>query len=197
MEEIKKRKKGLLIVVSGPSGVGKSTILRRFLREDNNSQFSVSYTTRKKREGEVNGKDYYFIDEKSFREMVNKGCFLEWEMVHGHMYGTPKKEILDFIEHGIDIFLDIDVKGAIKVKSVFPDAVMIFIEPPSKEELIRRLSLRKEKEIDIRMKRVEEEIDKKEDFQYNIVNNDLEEAYNIFKQIIETVRERSYGKDNS
>jgi guanylate kinase len=187
---------GRLFVVSGPSGVGKSTLIEKFLREDRISSFSVSYTTRQMRKGEIDGQDYYFIDEKRFMDMVAEGSFLEWEKVHGHFYGTPKKEILETLRSGRDIFLDIDVKGAINVKNEYPDACLIFIEPPSREALLRRLTLRKEKEIDLRMKRIDEEFEKKQFFEYTVVNDDLEIAFESLKKIVETLREKSYGKDN-
>lgn len=182
------KSKGHLFVVSGPSGVGKSTLIERFLKADRNASFSVSYTTRGKRKDEIHGKDYYFTDKKAFEEMVEKGSFIEWESVHGHLYGTPKKEVLERLQKGRDIVLDIDVKGAINVKKQYPDACLIFIEPPSKDELIKRLSLRKEKDICIRMKRVDEEIEKKHLFEYTVVNDNIEKAYTEFKHIIETVR---------
>jgi guanylate kinase len=188
--------KGQLFVVSGPSGVGKSTLIERFLKENTNAVFSVSYTTRGARKGEVNGKNYYFIDEKTFMEMTERESFLEWENVHGYFYGTPKKEALEILETGRDILLDIDVKGALNVKKQYPDACLIFIEPPSKDELIQRLSFRKEQEIEIRMGRVKEEIDKKYLFEYTIINDNLEEAYTEFKNIIETVKGKANGKDN-
>ena len=187
---------GRLFVVSGPSGAGKSTLIEKFLKEDRNSAFSVSYTTREQRKGEIDGRDYYFIDEKRFLDMAGKGSFLEWENVHGHSYGTPKKEILQTLRSGKDILLDIDVKGAINVKKEYPDSCLIFVEPPSKEALLKRLSLRKETEIGVRMKRVEEEFEKKQFFEYTVVNDDLEKAYESFKKIIEIVREKAYGKDN-
>jgi guanylate kinase len=190
------KRKGTLIVVSGPSGVGKSTLIEKFLKEDRNASFSVSYTTRQKRKGEIDGRDYYFIDEERFVDMSKKGSFLEWENVHGHFYGTPKKEILEALRSGKDIVLDIDVKGAINVKREYPDACLIFIAPPSKAALLQRLSFRKEKEIDVRMQRIDEEFEKKQFFEYTVVNDDLEEAYGSFKQIIQILREKTYGKDN-
>lgn len=181
-------KKGRLFVISGPSGVGKSTFIERFLKQDKESTFSVSYTTRKKRDKEVNGREYYFVDKDTFMDMVERGGFLEWEEVHENLYGTPKKEILENLERGIDILLDVDVNGAIKIKKNFPGACLIFIEPPSRDELIKRLSLRGEEQIELRLKRYDEEIEKKHIFDYNIINDNLEKAYRDFEDIIEKVR---------
>lgn len=197
-DEHKNRKgSGRLFVVSGPSGVGKSTIIERFLRQDKNSTFSVSYTTREKREKETDGREYHFVDKKVFMDMVERDAFLEWEVVHENLYGTPRQEVMDAIEKGIDIFLDIDIKGAINVKKRYPEACLIFIAPPSKEELIKRLRLRGEKEILLRLKRYNEEIEKKHIFDYTVINDSLEKACNDFLNIIESVRGHIDGKDNS
>ena len=182
--------KGRLFVVSGPSGVGKSSIIGRFLREDRRATFSISYTTRQKRPQETDGKDYYFVDEETFREMAGHDRFLEWENVHGHFYGTPRKEVGETLEKGIDMVLDIDVKGALRVKEKCPEACLVFIEPPSRDDLVRRLSLRGEKELELRMKRVDEELAKKQLFQYTITNDILDRAYEDFRTIVETVRRK-------
>ena len=189
-------RKGRLFVVSGPSGVGKTTLIERFLEEDGNSRFSVSCTTREKRGQEKNGKDYYFIDEATFKEMIGNGGFLEWEEVHGYLYGTPVREVREPVEKGIDVILDIDVKGALKVREECEAACLIFIEPPSVDELIRRLSLRGEREIVKRMERVRQEMDRRQFFTYKVKNDKLEQAYQVFKSVITTVREQGYGKDN-
>jgi len=189
--------KGHLFVVSGPSGVGKSTLIRRFLSEDKKSVFSVSYTTRQKRPNEIDGKDYYFVDAETFKNIIKKNGFLEWENVYTYFYGTPKKEVLEMLNSGKDVVLDIDVKGALSVKSRYPDAFLIFIEPPSRNELKRRLLFRGEKEIEIRLKRVEEEVEKKGYFDYTVINENIDEAYRAFKRIIEKIREERHGKDNS
>jgi guanylate kinase len=188
-------REGRLFVVSGPSGAGKTSLIRRFLTEDGHTAFSVSYTTRRKRKQEVEGKDYYFVSAAVFSKMIDTGRFLEWEKVHNHSNGTPRTEVMDALGKGTDILLDVDVKGALRVKEQCPEACLIFVEPPSKEALISRLSLRGEKEIDLRMKRVEEEIEKKPLFEYTVVNDNLETAYDEFKGIIEKVR-RAHGQDN-
>ncbi len=180
----------------GPSGVGKSTIVRRFLAEDRESTFSVSCTTRAKREGEVEGKDYHFVDRATFEEMVEKDEFIEWERVHGRLYGTPKKPLADSLAKGVDVLLDIDVKGAIRVKEQCPAACLIFIEPPDHRALVERLSGRKEKEMELRLKRVEEELGQKYRFQYVIINDKLDTAFDEFKRIIEEVRRTNDGKDH-
>jgi len=189
-------KKGMLIVVSGPSGAGKSTFIERFLREDDRSSFSVSYTTRQKRGHEIDGKDYHFVSKERFEEMIGKDSFLEWESVHSYMYGTPKEEILEILNTGRDIILDIDVKGALNIQKKCSNACLIFIEPPSTEELVKRLALRGEQEIDLRMKRVKEEIASKALFRYTITNDELEKAYSRFRETISDIRRNTNGKNN-
>lgn len=189
-------KKGVLIVVSGPSGAGKSTLIERLLKEDARSSFSVSYTTRQKREHEIDGRDYYFVSKETFEEMITRDAFLEWENVHSYMYGTPKEEVLKTLNTGKDIILDIDVKGALNIQEKCSNACLIFIEPPSTEELTRRLALRGEKEIDLRMKRVKEEIARKALFMYTITNDELEKAYSRFRETISEIRRNSNGKNN-
>jgi guanylate kinase len=186
---------GHLFVVSGPSGTGKSTILEMFLNEDRQTRFSVSYTTRAKRGREVDGRDYRFVDAAKFQAMVGEGEFLEWENVHGYFYGTPRTEVLQPLSEGIDVMLDIDVKGALTVKAEWPEAVLIFIDTPSPDELVRRLSARGEKEIAKRMRRVREEVAKKGLFTYVIINDTLARAYAEFKSIIADIR-RQHGQDN-
>jgi len=189
-------KKGHLIVVSGPSGVGKTTLIERALKEEARLLFSVSYTTRAKRQNEVDGRDYYFTNEATFQRMIDNNGFLEWEPVHGYLYGTPVKEISESIGEGRDVLLDIDVKGALKVKEQCPSACLIFLEPPSLEELKRRLSLRGEKEIEKRMDRVREEMAKKPSFTYTVKNDNVDTAYQEFQSIIRSVRGQENGKDN-
>ncbi len=189
-------KKGRLFVVSGPSGTGKSSLIEKLLAEDAYARFSVSYTTRTKRAHEVDGRDYRFVDEGTFRAMIAQGEFLEWEGVHDHLYGTPRREVEGPLSEGLDVILDIDVKGALTVKEKLPEAVLIFVDTPSMDELVRRLSARGEKEIERRMERVREEVSKKDLFTYVVINDNLNRAYGEFKSIIAGVRRQQDGQDN-
>ena len=133
---------GLLLVVSGPSGVGKTTIVRALL-DRLNAVFSVSATTRPKADGEVEGRDYYFMNEQQFQSHVDRGEFLEYAQVFGkHWYGTPRNSIQEHLDNGRVVVLDIDVQGGLQVKQRMPDSLMVFINPPSDEELLRRLRKR-------------------------------------------------------
>jgi guanylate kinase len=132
---------GLLIVISGPSGAGKGTICRELLRSSNgNLELSVSATTRKPRESETEGVNYFFKDKAEFVKMAEAGEFIEYAKVHDNYYGTPKKYVVDKLEEGKSVILEIDVQGGMKVKHVFPEAVFVFIMPPSFEELKTRIA---------------------------------------------------------
>lgn len=189
-------RKGILFVVSGPSGAGKSSIIGRVLASDPRVSFSVSFTTRAPREGETNGIHYHFVDETTFRNMIDEDRFFEWQSVHGHMYGTPKQGIVNQLEKGYDMFLDIDVKGALNVRKECPRAVLVFVEPPSVEALRERLFRRGEREITTRMRIVGEEMEKKSFFDYTITNEDLDRAYRAFQKIVQQERERNDGTNH-
>lgn len=189
-------KKGRLIVVSGPSGVGKSTLIVKLLGELTQLHFSVSYTTRQKRRHEVEGRDYHFTDPATFERMITEGGFLEWEKVHGYYYGTPVTEVLAPLSAGIDVILDIDVKGALKVRQKCECAALIFIEPPSVPELMKRLSSRGETEIAKRLARVEEEMSQRPSFTYLIRNDNLNSAYERFRETIAAIRRSPNGEDH-
>lgn len=134
--------KGILLVVSGPSGVGKGTICGQLLQELNDIQFSISVTTRPPRPNEQEGVNYYFISEDEFRRMRAAGELLEWAEVYGNFYGTPRSAVLKALDEGKDILLEIDIQGALQVKAAFPECVLVFVWPPSYEELERRIRQR-------------------------------------------------------
>ena len=135
-------KKGLLIVLSGPSGAGKGTIAKALLRNENNIKLSISTTTRKPRVGETDGKNYFFTTIEKFKNLIEEDKLLEWAKVYDNYYGTPKDFVLKNIEEGFDVILEIDIQGALKVKDKFPEGVFVFILPPSMEELKNRIKKR-------------------------------------------------------
>ncbi len=179
--------KGVLLVISGPSGVGKTTLVKKFLEEFKDEVvFSISCTTRKPRPGEVHGKDYFFVSKEEFEKMIKKDELLEWAVVHGNYYGTPKSFIYENLLKGKSILLDIDPHGAFQIKEKMKDAVLIFILPPSWEELRKRLLKRKsesEEEIKKRLAQAREEIMVSKEYDYLIVNDEVNKAYNQLKSI--------------
>ncbi len=174
------KSKGLLIVISGPSGAGKGTICRELLRSSNGSlELSVSATTRKPREGEIEGVNYFFKDKDEFIKMVENGEFIEYAKVHDNYYGTPKKYVMDKLEEGKSVILEIDVQGGMKVKHVFEEAVFVFIMPPSIEELKNRIEGRgteTEQDICKRMRNAYGEVKHAHNYDYVVVNDDLRDA---------------------
>ncbi len=170
----------ILLVISSPSGAGKTTLTHRLLQEFPELRFSVSHTTRQPRANEVDGQDYHFIDKKGFRELVDQGSFAEWAEVHGNLYGTSVTEIdraQSDGKHGI--LFDVDYQGARQIKEKFPEAVGVFILPPSMNELRRRLDSRgsdDEESRRIRFQKAREEIEHYPFFDYMIVNDELQQA---------------------
>lgn len=180
----------MIFVITGPSGGGKSTLLRRVLEDFPDVQFSVSHTTREKRNSEVEGKDYYFVTRKEFERMIAEKKFWEWAVVHGHYYGTSKREIERKGTKG-DIILDVDVQGALQIKSKFKKAITIFILPPRFEELERRLEKRgqnNQREIRRRLEEAKKEIRFYPQFDYLVVNDDFEQAVKELAAIILSTR---------
>ena len=180
--------KGILFIVSAPSGAGKTTIVRRILSEFPDIIYSVSATTRKKRQNEIDGTDYFFLSEAGFKKKIENDEFAEWEQFYDYYYGTFKKYLDDNLDSGKDVLLEIDVKGAFSIKEKYPDSVMIFIVPPSSEELFNRLKNRQtENEVDLqkRIERAELELRLKDNFDYFIHNDDLEKAVKELKSLIE------------
>ena len=191
MEE---KRRGMLLVVSGPSGTGKGTLLERLLREDESFVFSVSATTRSPREGEQDGVHYHFLTEARYDELVAQDAFLEYATVHGNRYGTLKEEVYGRMERGENVLLDIDTQGAINVMEKAPDCVSVFILPPSYEELHRRLEGRhteSPENIERRWNNAHQEIPQMGRYQYIIVNDDLEKAYALLKAVTVAEKQRS------
>jgi guanylate kinase len=185
------QRRGLLFVLSSPSGAGKSTIARMLLKADDGVAMSVSATTRPKRPGEVDGRDYHFVDDSGFDSLVAGNHFLEWAHVFGHRYGTLKSEVLKTIEGGRDVLLDIDWQGTQQLKQVDPDIVRVFILPPSMEELERRLRARGTDSEDVihrRMERAEAEISHWAEYDYVLINNDAEKCRELVHNILKAER---------
>lgn len=171
--------KGKLFIISGPSGVGKSTVLEKLLERRGNARFSVSATTRAIREGEIDGVHYHFLTKETFQEWIARDEFLEYAEYVGNFYGTPQKFVEDALNAGEDMFLDIEVQGALQVERHKPDAVKIFIAPPSWEELERRLTNRganTPEEIRQRLQRAKQDVWASLFYDYFVVNSDLETA---------------------
>jgi len=176
-----------LIILTGPSGVGKGTVVKEILDKDKNICLSVSATTRIPREGEKEGENYYFLSEENFKEMINKNLFLEWAKFAGNYYGTPLSFVKDKIEDGFIVLLEIEVEGAKQIKDKFPDSLSIFILPPSKEELERRIRNRgteKEEAINRRLSRSTYEIASSDEFDFKVTNRDVDETAERIIKII-------------
>jgi guanylate kinase len=185
------RKKGHLFIVSAPSGAGKSTVLMAILKEDPALRYSISCTTRPPRNNERDGVDYYFISDAHFRKKIDSGELAEWAEVHGHLYGTPGRFLDDGLHLGDDIVFDIDVEGARKLYAKYPEATLIFLAPPSMEELRRRLAERgtdSAEAIEERLKNARAEMAEAHWYHYVIVNDDLNQAVSKLKAVIEKVR---------
>nr|WP_297444985.1 guanylate kinase [Desulfurobacterium sp.] len=183
--------KGLLIVISAPSGTGKTTLVNMLMRSFPQIEFSISCTTRKPRPGEVDGKDYYFISLEEFEKKIEKNELLEWAEVYGNFYGTPKDKVLKALNEGKDVLLDIDTQGALQVKKNYPEAVLIFILPPSLKELERRLRSRgteDEETIEKRLLIARRELSLATRYDYIIINDRLQEAFEKLKSIVTAER---------
>lgn len=193
--------KGLLVILSSPSGGGKTSVIHRIIEKYNdNFVYSISATTRRPRSGETDGRDYFFLSQEEFNEKINNDLLLEWELVHGYYYGTPKS----YVEHAIDagkfVLLDIDVNGALKIVQKFPEnALTIFVAPPSIDELIQRLRNRKtdsEQEISKRLERIPLEMEQSKQFNYIVINEKFEDTVEKIVAIIKMNQKKNLVSDH-
>ncbi len=185
--------RGSIFVISAPSGAGKSTLIKRLMAASPRLRFSVSYTTRAPRATEKNGRDYFFVSPRVFKRMVSRGEFVEWADVYGHLYGTAHKQLQTALEAGQDILLDIDVQGHQQVRQRLPEAVSVFILPPSFPELSRRLRDRHSDapdEIERRLETAREEIAHWAEYDYLVVNDHLQDATQALRAVVRAARFR-------
>jgi guanylate kinase len=181
-------RRGRLVVVSGPSGAGKSTLIRASLEAGPKLAYSVSATTRKPREGEVDGRDYIFLSREEFEKWIDEGRFLEWAEYSDNLYGTPEEKVEEYLRSGRSVILEIELQGARKVREKRPDAVMVFVRAPSLEETRKRLKGRAtedDKALEARMTTALEEVEARSEFDYEVVNAEREQAR---EDIISTMR---------
>ena len=187
-------RKGLLILISGPSGTGKGTVCDLLRQKHPEISYSISATTRQPRPGEQDGVIYYFYTKEKFREMIDQGQLLEWAEVYGNFYGTPKQKVLDRLDAGEDILLEIDTQGALNVMKVMPEGLFIFLLPPSLEELAARLKGRgteTEESLHRRLGAAVDEIKLATKYRYVVVNDKVEDAEETIANIIEAEHHRS------
>ena len=191
-----KPRRGLVMIVSSPSGAGKTTICKKLIEEVNDIDLSVSVTTRKKRSNEIEGKDYFFKSEQEFNKMISQGNFLETANVFGHLYGTLKDEINSKILQGTDVIVDVDWQGTRQIEKHIPeDIVKVFILPPSIKELEKRLSARateSQESFEKRMSEAKKEISHYSEYDFIIINKDIEESLEKIKSILFSERIRRH-----
>lgn len=187
-------RRGALFVVSAPSGTGKTSLCQELVARLPDVQYSVSCTTRKPRPGEVESRHYHFLDEAVFRGMIREDAFLEWAEVYGNLYGTPRTPIREWMAQGVDVLLDIDQQGARQIRRQEPEAVLIYILPPSLEALRRRLEDRKGDspvEVAMRLNKAKDEIKSYREFRHIIINDDFKFSVRQFEAIVLAERTRT------
>lgn len=187
-------RKGLLIVISGPAGTGKGTVVGRLLEKNPNIKLSISKTTRKPRPGEREGVNYFFVSREQFEEEIKNERFLEYAEYNNNYYGTPKDFVFEALGKGFDVILEIETQGALKIKKAFSDAVLIFLLPPSIEELYRRLVKRgteSEDEIRARLEIAKNEIKLVQEYDYCVINDNVDDAAEKIQKIIEVEKLKS------
>lgn len=178
---------GLLFIVSGPSGTGKSTLCKELVKLISSLKFSVSYTTRPSRKGEISGKDYHFISSEAFKTMREKGEFAEWAEIYGHLYGTSRTSIEEAFKNGLDLLFDIDCQGAEQLKKSYPYGITIFVLPPSLSELEKRLRERNTDSSDIIQNRIEkarQEISHAKNYTYIVINDIFAQTLQALHSIV-------------
>ena len=185
---------GRVFVISAPSGTGKTTLVKKLLKNHPNFKLSVSWTTRPPRPDEGDGRDYHFVSQSEFLEASKNNNFLEFEIVHGYYYGTPRQDVKKNIQDGYTVILDIDTKGALTIRKSCPQAILIFIQPPSIEDLENRLRQRateSEQDIKRRLQNAHQEMSIKSKFDYVIINNKLDHAYDELERCITSYTKRA------
>lgn len=187
-------RQGILAVVSGFSGAGKGTLMKELLRRYDNYALSISATTRSPREGEVDGREYFFVSKERFQQMIEEGSLVEYAQYVNHYYGTPKEYVMRQMAQGKDVILEIEIQGALKVKKRFPEALLLFVTPPSAEELCRRLVGRGTETIEVinaRLRRAAEEASGMEAYDYLLINDDIDRCVDEMHSLIQLQHRRT------
>ena len=187
-------RQGILAVVSGFSGAGKGTLMKELLRRYDNYALSISATSRGPREGEVDGREYFFVSKERFQQMIEEGSLVEYAQYVNHYYGTPKEYVMRQMAQGKDVILEIEIQGALKVKKRFPEALLLFVTPPSAEELCRRLVGRGTETIEVinaRLRRAAEEASGMEAYDYLLINDDIDRCVEEMHSLIQLQHRRT------